>query len=126
MIEPAELTVSERSGADLSSKSRITLNTTMSETRNEEEKKVTTRPKRPKKEKRDEMGDSMFERDDEAIFDDFDMISCIDSISDINDRDISNSSIDKISQSIRDLQGVIMNRTMTEPIQNNNFQMEEL
>jgi hypothetical protein len=42
-------------------------------------------------------GDSMFERDSEAIFEDIDMMSCLDSISEINERDDSESSLDSIS-----------------------------
>ncbi len=58
------------------------------------------------------MGDSMFDRDEEAIFDDIDMMSCIDSISELNERDDSNSNtILFMSKSIRELQERIMNRT---------------
>jgi hypothetical protein len=46
--------------------------------------------------------DSMFERDSE-FFDDVDLMSCLDSISEINDRDESMSSMDSISQSLKDL-----------------------
>ena len=45
----------------------------------------------------------MFERDSEAIFEDIDLMSCIDSISQINDRDDSASSLDSIAQSLKDL-----------------------
>jgi hypothetical protein len=54
----------------------------------------------------------MFERDSEAIFEDVDLMSCLDSISEINDRDESMSSMDSISQSLKDLQRSIMEKSM--------------
>jgi hypothetical protein len=68
--------------------------------------------------------DSMFERDSEAIFEDVDLMSCLDSISEINDRDESMSSMDSISQSLKDLQRSIMEKSMVQP--EKNFQIEAL
>jgi hypothetical protein len=76
--------------------------------------------------KKDDDADSMFERDSEAIFEDIDLMSCLDSISEINERDDNMSSLDSISQSLKELQKSIMDKSMVSPEKNSNFQMEAL